>query len=323
MLTPLKSHASLERIPPTLRGLMIYDLTPSAHRTIWGGHKLESLKKLPKNAALDPYGETWEISVHPQGPSFVNGQKLSVSSFEELPYLVKLIDTGKALSIQVHPDDEYARLHEKSSGKAECYVIISAEEEALLYLGLKPGVTKESFLSGLKNKKNMSEFLNAFNVKPGEFFFTAPGTIHAIGPGITMAEVQQSSGITYRVWDWDRLDSEGKPRQLHIDKSLDVINFDPAANTKEFFKYTNGLFDHIGKRDLVEHRDFKFSLVNLKQGQEIELLVGGKRLPSILNLQGEMSVNDHFVGRYSSVLFRDETELLVKASEDTSFLFIQ
>ncbi|TDP53336.1 mannose-6-phosphate isomerase [Bacteriovorax stolpii] len=303
---------------------MIYYLTPSAHRTIWGGQHLESLKNLPVSRGADPYGETWEISVHPQGPSFCQGKKLEVSSHAELPYLVKILDTSKNLSVQVHPDDEYARVHENSSGKAECYVIIACERNAILYLGMKPGVTRESFLKGLENKKNMSEYMNAFEVKPGDFFFTPPGSIHAIGAGITMAEVQQSSGITYRVWDWDRLDSEGKPRQLHVEKSLDVINFDPSANTKEFFKFTENIFNHNGAKVLAEHPDFKLTLVNLKKGQKISLpLSQSKRLPSILNLQGKLSVNNHLVEAYNSVLLKGETELNVVGVDGTSFLFIQ
>lgn len=303
---------------------MIYYLTPSIHRTIWGGKKLEHLKNLPQLDGADPYGETWEISILPKGPSLCGGVKFEINeSIEELPYMVKLIDTGAALSIQVHPDDEYARLHENSSGKAECYVILEAEKNAILYLGMKPGVTKESFLEGLNNKKNMSEFLNAFTVKPGDFFFTPPGTIHAIGSGITMAEVQQSSGITYRVWDWDRLDSEGKPRELHIAKSLDVINFDSKANVKSYFKAAENLFQKTGKVDLVEHVTFNFSLVNLKTNQSIMLpLEKVKRLPSIMNLHGKISINNQTVERYSAVLFRDETMLEVFALEDTSFLLM-
>ena len=303
---------------------MIYYLTPSTHRTIWGGKKLEVLKKLLPVTDAAPLGETWEISTLPNGPSLCEGKPLEINtSVEELPYMVKLIDTGAALSIQVHPNDDYARLHENSSGKAECYIIIAAQENAILYLGMKPGVTKESFKEGIISKKNMSEYLNAFKVSPGDFFFTPPGTIHAIGAGITMAEVQQSSGITYRVWDWDRLDSNGKSRQLHIEKSLDVINFDPSANTKSYFLVRHNLFDINGKIDLVEHKTFKFSLVNLLKDQKIELpLEKVKRIPSVLNLQGEILINNQVVEKHSAVLFRDEEKLEVVALEDTTFLLI-
>ena len=303
---------------------MIYCLTPSTHRTIWGGKKLASLKNLAHVADADPFGETWEISILPSGPSLCEGKSLEIdSSIEELPYMVKLIDTGKALSVQVHPNDEYARVHENSSGKAECYIIIEALENAILYLGMKPGVTRESFTEGIRKKKNMSEYLNAFKVLPGDFFFTPPGTIHAIGAGITMAEVQQSSGITYRVWDWDRLDSNGLERQLHIEKSLDVINFDPEANTKSFFKVRHNLFKLNGLIELVEHDTFKFSLVNLVKNQKISIPIKpSKRLPSVLNLQGCIKINNQLIEKYSAVLCRNEMMLEIDAIEDTSFLLI-
>ncbi len=304
---------------------MIYHLAPTAQRKIWGGKNLERIKKLQPEAGAEPYGETWEISVHPDGPSFHNGSALTVQDkFEELTYLVKLIDTGDALSVQVHPGDEYARLHENSSGKSECWLILEAEKNAVIYLGLKDGVTRESFLKGLSEKQNMSEYLNSYKVMPGDFFYVPAGSIHAIGAGILMAEVQQSSGITYRVWDWNRVDSKGKPRELHVDKSLDVMNFDPKANTPVYFKITHDLFEGEGKRELITHAAFKFSLVNLKKYQSIELSVASqKRLTSILNLQGKLTINGEAVEAYSAVLFRDESKLIVTSLEDTSFLFLE
>ncbi|MBC7713217.1 MAG: hypothetical protein H7177_07755 [Rhizobacter sp.] len=304
---------------------MIYHLAPTAQRKIWGGKNLEIIKKLPHVANAEPFGETWEISVHPDGPSFHNGKALVVQDrFEELTYLVKLIDTGDALSVQVHPGDEYARLHENSSGKSECWLILSAEKNALIYLGMKDGVTRESFLKGLENKKNMSEYLNSYEVMPGDFFYVPAGSIHAIGAGITMAEVQQSSGITYRVWDWNRVDSKGNPRELHVQKSLDVMNFDPKANTPLHFKIMHNLFSQAGKKELIEHPTFKFSLVNLAKYQSIEIMIPEqKRLASLLNLHGKITVNGETIETYSAALFREESKLIITSLEDTSFLFLE
>ena len=304
---------------------MIYHLAPTAQRKIWGGKNLERIKKLPNDVGAEAFGETWEISVHPDGPSFHNGKPLVVQDrFEELTYLVKLIDTGDALSVQVHPGDEYAMKHENGSGKSECWLILESEKNAVIYLGLKDGVTRESFLKGLSTKENMSEYLNSYKVRPGDFFYVPAGSIHAIGAGITMAEVQQSSGITYRVWDWNRLDSKGNPRELHVDKSLDVMNFDPKANTPFYFKITHDLFSHKGKRELIEHPTFKFSLVNLARYQTIELMIPKqKRLASLLNLQGKITVNGETVEVYSAALFREESKLIITSLEDTSFLFLE
>ena len=304
---------------------MIYHLGPTVQRKIWGGKQLETLKNIPVETGVDPVGETWEISVHPDGPSFYNGKPLALQeNVEELSYLVKLIDTSDELSVQVHPDDEYARLHENSAGKSECWVILKAEKNAGIYLGLKDGVTKESFMKGLDKKANMSDFLNFYPVRPGDFFYVPAKTIHAIGGGITLAEVQQSSGITYRVWDWNRVDSKGNPRELHVQKSLDVINFDPKANTPRYFKITHDLFHEEGKKELINHPAFKMSLVNLKKNQSIELLiVKQQRLASVLNFQGKLTINAESVEKYSAVLFRDEKKLLITALEETSFLFME
>lgn len=303
---------------------MIYHLGPTVQRKIWGGKNLETLKNVQPELNVDPVGETWEISVHPDGPSFYNGKPLVVQeSFEELTYLAKLIDTGDELSVQVHPGDEYARIHENSAGKSECWLILKASSHAGIYLGLKDFVTKEAFLEGLDKKKNMSEFLNFYPVMPGDFFYVPSGTIHAIGAGITLAEVQQSSGITYRVWDWNRVDSKGNPRELHVKKSLDVINFDPKANTPGFFKITHGLFEESGKIELLAHPAFKMSLVNLKKNESIEISISKqKRLASVLNFQGALTINGEKVENYSAALFREESKLMITAMEETSFLFL-
>jgi mannose-6-phosphate isomerase len=304
---------------------MIYHLTPTVQRKIWGGKNLERLKKLENIPGTDPFGETWEISIHPDGPSFHNNNKLEIQTpIEELTYLVKLIDTGDALSVQVHPGDEYARVHEGSSGKSESWLILSTEENSVIYLGLKNGVTREIFLKGLEKKENMSEYLNSYKVKPGDFFFVPAGSIHAIGAGILMAEVQQSSGITYRVWDWNRVDSNGNPRELHIKKSLDVINFDSSANTPAYFQMAHDLFNEMGKKELLEHTAFKFSLVNLKKNQSIKLtIINKKRLASVLNLQGRLTINGEVVEAYSAALFKNELNLIFTSLEDTSFLFLE
>lgn len=298
---------------------MIYSLIPSIQPKVWGGTRLSRLKKIPLDPSGMPLGETWEVSTHPDGPcKLLDGLKVE-SVFGQLPYLVKFIDTSEALSIQVHPGDEYARLHENSSGKTECWIITHADPKAIIYLGLKAGVTKESFQQALKEKRAMNEFLNSYEVRPGDFYYVPPGSIHAIGAGITLAEVQQNSGITYRVWDWNR------PRELHIDKSLDVINFDEALNVPTYFKMSRGLFQAGHKIDLIEHESFKVTLYNLAPNETTLIQLQNKnRIPSVLNLDKPIKINSTFLPPMQAVLMENETRFLIENLQSrSSFLLIE
>lgn len=286
---------------------MIRELSATVIRKIWGGRKLEAMKGLSSttNVSVEPIGETLEI-------------------FEKhLPYLAKFIDTGDELSIQVHPGDEYARLHENSSGKTECWVILEAHDNAGIYLGLKPHITKDILKNALKEKKAINQFLNFYAVKKGDFFYVPAGSIHAIGKDITLAEVQQNSGITYRVWDWDRLDDQGIGRELHVDKSLEVINFDPTFNTPEFFRRRHNLLELNGLTELCSHPDFHLFLLNLKEGEEyLRDLTAITRPCSILNLEGKIKINQTEVKSYCAVTIEKEPQLSIAGLESGSLLLI-
>lgn len=303
---------------------MIYTLGPSIHRKIWGGHKLAKLKHIKEENEVLPIGETWEISTRSDGASKISGGMEISKLFQNLTYLVKFIDTNDDLSVQVHPNDEYAKIHENSLGKTECWLITHAELGAGIYLGLKEGVTKESFEKALLEKKAINELLNFYDVKPGDFYFVPPGTIHSIGAGITLAEIQQNSGITYRVWDWNRLDEKGNPRELHVKKSLDVINFDTLANRPEHFLMLRNLFKLHDRYKLIEHDSFKVTLYNLVPNETIEIqLSNSKRMPSILNLSHSLKVNSLMVDPMSALLIENETLLLIESSVEASFLLIE
>ncbi|MBC7539083.1 MAG: class I mannose-6-phosphate isomerase [Bacteriovorax sp.] len=286
---------------------MIKELSPSIVRKIWGGIKLEKMKGLPitSQGIVEPIGETLEIYE------------------KHLPYLAKFIDTSDELSIQVHPGDEYARIHENSSGKTECWIILEANDNAGVYLGLKPYVTKDELKSALKEKKAINELLNFYPVKKGDFFYVSAGSIHAIGRNITLAEVQQNSGITYRVWDWDRLDDKGVSRELHVKKSLDVINFDPTFNTTEFFRMKKGLLQIDGLNELCSHPDFHLFHLNLKKGEVYQRELTSLTRPcSILNLEGKIKINQTDVASYCAVTIENESQLSVAAIESGSLLLI-
>ncbi len=302
---------------------MIYSLRPSIQQKIWGGTKLAKFKNITEKNDL-PIGETWEVSTHADGPSFLpNGFALKYP-YEKLPYLVKFIDTGEALSIQVHPDNEYARKFENSSGKSECWLIIDSLPGSGVYLGLKPGVTKEEFKASLVAKAEMNEYLNFYEVKSGDFFYVPPGSIHAIGAGITLAEIQQNSGITYRVWDWNRVDQNKKPRELHIDKSLDVINFQAASNLPDFFQMSRALFQSETIKKLIDHESFSVTLYNLLPHQSLEIqCTRTDRVPSLLNLTHKLKVNSTLVEPMSAVLIENEEKFYVESFASSSFLVIE
>ena len=284
---------------------MIRELSPSVVRKIWGGKKLEVMKCLSPSNGLEPIGETLEICE------------------EHLPYLAKFIDTSDELSIQVHPGDEYARLHEKSLGKTECWLILEASVGAGVYLGLKPHVTKDLLKDSLNQKKEINHLLNFYPVKKGDFFYVTAGSIHAIGKNITLAEVQQNSGITYRVWDWDRVDEKGLGRELHINKSLDVINFEKGSNTSDFFRPRSQLFETDGLYELCEHPQFHLFLLNLKKGHTYQKdLTKLNRPSSILNLEGKVLINEKSLNAFSALLIDQENILKIEALDDGPLLLI-
>ncbi len=280
---------------------------PTIVRKIWGGRKLESWKHLDTSDSTSlrvPVGETIEI-------------------FDEsLPYLAKLIDTSDDLSIQVHPGDEYARLHENSSGKTECWIILEANPGAGIYLGLKKDVSKDDLERALTEKRAVNELLNFYEVEQGDFFFVPSGSIHAIGKNITLAEVQQNSGITYRLWDWNRMDENGRPRQLHVKKSLDVINFEVDKNALDFFQHKKNLFHKRGKTEICSHPDFDLSLLNQNSNEKYFSSVNLKRPCSILNLKGRMTVNGVPLDSYEAVTVHNESSLAIESLEEGSCLLI-
>lgn len=217
---------------------MILKLTPSVKNYIWGGTNLKT--KWNKQSYEEKIAETWELSLNESGICFVNGGEYdgkpladvltpndigdSCKSFPFFPVLVKLIDSATPLSLQVHPTDEYALKNENKYGKTEMWHIADVAEGAYIYLGFNRDVTKEQFIEALNNK-TLTSLLNKVNVKPNQTYFVPSGTIHAIGPNVTLIEIQQNSDLTYRVYDYDRLGLDGKPRELHINKALEVLNF--------------------------------------------------------------------------------------------------
>lgn len=211
----------------------IEKLYPACKSIIWGGDKLKQY--YGKKTDANPLAETWELSFHKDGLTcLADGTPLSsvateadlgenCKGFSFFPVLVKLIDANAKLSVQVHPADEYALKHENSLGKTEMWYIVDADEGAGIYLGFKENLTREEFENAIANK-TLTDYLQFIPVKAGECYFIPAGTIHAICEGCLICEIQQNSNITYRVYDYGRKGADGKERELHVAKALDVTN---------------------------------------------------------------------------------------------------
>jgi len=293
-------------------------LSPYVVRKIWGGSRLPIMKSLDESGQSLPVGETWEVSRLEEGPSKIGSSNLhSEVSESELPYLIKFIDTSDNLSVQVHPHDEYARKIENSVGKTECWLILDAEPGAGIYLGFKEGVSKEDFAKAVKENKDVNESLVFHEVQRGDFFFVPAGSIHAIGKGVTLIEVQQSSGITYRVWDWNRVDDQGNSRELHIEKAMDVSRFDSTFNDPNTFQIQKGLFSKPGTHHVISHPDFNVWIVNGEWNPKA--VKKTDRLVSIISLEAEAQIDETQIQGYQAVLGKKLPDVL---KSDKSLLVV-
>ena len=277
--------------------MALLKLRPSYKDYLWGGHRL--VEKYNKEFDGDILAESWELSCHPDGPSYIangsyagktlqeyidlEGKKVLGSNcqkFEEFPILAKFIDAKDNLSIQVHPDNEYALKNEGQYGKTEMWYIMDCEEGAFLYYGFKKEVSKEEFEERIKTD-TLLEVLNAVPVHKGDVLFIEAGTIHAIGKGIVIAEIQQNSNVTYRVYDFGRVGKDGKKRELHIDKAVEVTNRVPISRN-------NTCYPHIASCDYftVDCLNMDGKLMSSMKGS-----VGEESFASILIMEGEGTIS--------------------------------
>ncbi len=230
---------------------------PILKERIWGGVKLKSF--LNKPIVSDITGESWEIStvegdvsivsngifagkslnnlIH-STPEAVLGTEVYKIFGEQFPLLFKYLDAREDLSIQVHPNDELAKKRHNSFGKTEMWYIMQADENAQIIVGFKEKSNAGEYLENLKNKTLLS-ILDVVKVKEGDVFFLETGTVHAIGAGLVVAEIQQTSDITYRIYDFDRVDAQGNKRELHVDLALEAINYNKIDTCKKYEKKLN------------------------------------------------------------------------------------
>lgn len=278
--------------------MAILKLKPSCKDYLWGGHRL--VEEYGKEYDGDVLAETWELSCHPDGPSYITNGKYAGKTlqqyidaegkdvlgshcrrFRDFPILTKFIDAKDNLSIQVHPDNRYALKNEGQYGKTEMWYVMDAGEEAFLYYGFKKEISKEEFEKRIQ-EDTLLEVLNAVPVQKGDALFIESGTIHAIGKDILIAEIQQNSNVTYRVYDYGRVGKDGKKRDLHIEKALAVTNRVPIVKDKSSYP-------HIADCDY-----FTVDKLNLDGNvmKKMEGTVSDKSFASILMLDGEGTISD-------------------------------
>ncbi len=273
----------------------IYKLEPTLHANIWGGNKL---RDYGKKSDADRIGESWELSFVKGDEALVDSIPVSVlfdrkswgtnaQCFEDFPVLTKFIDAKEKLSVQVHPDDEYAKVHEGGYGKSEMWYVVDAEEGAGLYMGLKENTDKEAIRAAIADG-TVENMLSFKKVKSGDVFFIPAGTIHAIGGGVLIFEIQQNSTSTYRLYDYMRRDKDGNLRELHIEKSLDVLA--PSVYESQPFEFSeNDTGKIIGKCKYftVKEYDLEKSSTSVKVTPASFLSITAITKDSIIEIDGE------------------------------------
>jgi mannose-6-phosphate isomerase class I len=278
---------------------------------IWGGNKLKEYFNydIPSNNT----GEYWAVSAHSNGDSIVKNGEYEGKSLSwiwenkrelfgnikgnEFPLLTKIIDANRDLSVQVHPNDKYAKEHENSLGKTECWYIIDCDQDSELVLGHNANTKEE--MRQIIDEGNWDRLLRRVKIKPGDFFYIPAGTVHAIGSGTMILETQQSSDITYRLYDYDRL-QDGKPRELHIEKSIDVtkIPHEDANNNRRIEKINNNVIENLIETEYfsVYKLDIKS---NLKMNQDKPFIIMSV-LKGKGNIDGiSIEKGDHFIIPYN------------------------
>lgn len=286
---------------------------------LWGGTRLR--EKYHKISDADKLAESWELSCHPDGPSTIANGEAKGKTLEQyiedtgkailgtkgrdckdFPIMVKLIDAKDNLSVQVHPSDEYALKNENQFGKTEMWYIIDAEPGAELLYGVEKEVTAQELTDSLSNG-TITDICHHASVKKGDVFFIPSGTIHAIGKGILLAEVQQNSNVTYRLYDYGRLGNDGKPRQLHVKQGSEVSSLKPLPLNVQ--KESVSLSDDCKAELLAACKYFKTYSVNVDG--DIHLSTDETSFHTFTILEGSLK------------LVADETTLEMNAGE-TVFL---
>ncbi|MGL5123681.1 MAG: type I phosphomannose isomerase catalytic subunit [Fusobacteriaceae bacterium] len=307
-------------------------------KKVWGGRKFQEILNI-ELPMVGNYGESWEVSCHKNGMSFVENGELKDRSFQNLleefkeklvgeeiykkfnnkfPLLIKYLDINDKLSVQVHPSDEYAMRVEGELGKSETWYVIDASEDASLILGVKEGISKEEFLEKFE-KKEFNSVFNIVNVKKGDFIDINPGLVHASLTGsILICETQQNSDTTYRIYDFDRV-VDGQLRPLQLKKAIDVIEFNGTPKITTEKERKNLIYKDCIMQKLIQSKYFSIDklLVNGKYKDDLNLnfkvysIISGKGFLKVNEINYPMEIGDtYFIPALLEVEIEGEIEIL-------------
>lgn len=319
----------------------VYKLEPACKDYLWGGNRLRENFHIQDEK--NPLAEAWVLSFHKDGESMLvlsPSERVSLPAFLQknpsfsgslaekfpvFPVLIKLIDAKLPLSVQVHPDDAYAEKREGGLGKTEMWLILEREEGAFLYYGFKKEYTKEEVRAAIEGQY-LTDYLEKVPVEKGDVFFIPAGTVHAIGAGIVIAEIQENSNLTYRVYDYGRKDKNGKERELHIEKALEVMHCKPAArgkaaeDEKTAHEGIEGNRQELsgGSSRLASCPYFTVDRVFLREGEKFTKSVGKESFLSAILLNGQGKVQEEAGGRELSAE-KGNSFFIPAGSGDVSF----
>jgi mannose-6-phosphate isomerase len=293
---------------------------------IWGGEKLKTYLNKPITSSIT--GESWEISTVPNDvsiiangtfkgknieeliakfPTQVLGEKVVSQFGNQFPLLFKFLDAREDLSIQVHPNDTLAKERHNSFGKTEMWYVMQADDDARLIVGFKENSSQEEYVKNLEQNA-LLDILDSKKVQQGDVFFLETGTVHAIGAGTIIAEIQQTSDITYRLYDFDRVDAAGNKRELHIDLALDAINYDKIKAQKEYAKVENA------SNEMVHCNYFTTNYIPLQGNYDVQRSANSFHVYMCVDGEAELDVDNH---KYSCQ--KGDTILIPAILTDYSF----
>lgn len=309
---------------------------PILKEKIWGGSKLKD--HLNKPTSRDNIGESWEISgvegdisvvangslknktlnelIEKYEEKFL-GEKIYRKFGKEFPLLIKFIDAKTALSVQLHPSDELARQRHNSFGKTEMWYIVQADEKANINIGFKEDISKEDYIKHLEAGA-ITELLNFEDVKKGDSFFINTGKVHAIGAGVLLAEIQQTSDITYRIYDWDRVDDQGNARELHTALAIDAIDFEKKEDFKLEYKKQKNKSSEVASCEYFTTNFLPVSGKVTKDYSELDSFV----IYMCVSGTVEIGTNGNFekITQGESLLIPAKNKKVVISSEDAELL---